>query len=118
MPLNLSAAMNEIDPDRIDEAVLALLFLGRHDGVRTWKSFDWAATECLHANGLISDPAVDGCAGPGGNCSKRRAGVAAIYSITSSAIASSLSGILRPSDFAVLRLTASSYLLGFCTGSV
>jgi hypothetical protein len=46
----------EIDPDRIDEAVLALLFLGRHDGVRTWKSFDWAAMERLHAKGLISDP--------------------------------------------------------------
>jgi hypothetical protein len=25
-------AVMEIDPDRIDEAVLALLFLGRHDG--------------------------------------------------------------------------------------
>ena len=56
MPLNLSAAMKEIDPDRIDEAVLALLFLGRHDGVRTWKSFDWSAMERLHAKGLISNP--------------------------------------------------------------
>jgi hypothetical protein len=56
MPLNLSAAMKEIDPDRIDEAVLALLFLGRHDGVRTWKSFDWAAMERLHAKGFISNP--------------------------------------------------------------
>src|SRR5437879_3722286 len=28
----------DIDQDRIDETVLALLFLGRHDGVRTWKS--------------------------------------------------------------------------------
>jgi hypothetical protein len=47
----------EIDRDRIDEAVLALLFLGRHDdGARTWKSFDWAAMERLHAKGLISDP--------------------------------------------------------------
>jgi hypothetical protein len=56
MPLNLSAAMKEIDPDRIDEAVLALLFLGRHDGVRTWKSFDWATMERLHAKGFISNP--------------------------------------------------------------
>jgi uncharacterized protein DUF6429 len=46
----------DIDQDRIDEAVLALLFLGRHDGMRTWKSFDWAAMERLHAKGLISDP--------------------------------------------------------------
>ena len=32
----------DIDRDRIDDAVLALLYLGRHNGVRTWKSFDWA----------------------------------------------------------------------------
>lgn len=46
----------ELDNDRIDEAVLALLFLGRHEGARTWKSFDRAAMERLHAKGLISDP--------------------------------------------------------------
>jgi hypothetical protein len=33
----------------------SFLFLGRHDGMRTWKSFDWAAMERLHAKGLISD---------------------------------------------------------------
>ena len=43
----------DIDRDQIDEAVLALLFLGRHDGMRTWKSFDWAAMERLHAKELI-----------------------------------------------------------------
>ena len=46
----------DIDQDRIDETVLALLFLGRHDGDRTWKSFDWASMERLHAKGLISNP--------------------------------------------------------------
>jgi len=46
----------DIDRDHIDEAILALLFLGRHDGMRTWKSFDWAATERLHTKRLISDP--------------------------------------------------------------
>ena len=46
----------DIDRDRIDEAILALLFLGRHDGIRTGKSFDWAAMERLHTKGLISDP--------------------------------------------------------------
>jgi Domain of unknown function (DUF6429) len=45
----------DIDRDHIDEAILALLFLGR-DGMRTWKSFDWAAMERLHTKGLISDP--------------------------------------------------------------
>src|SRR5258705_6045310 len=39
-----------------DEVILALLFLGRHDGMRTWKSFDWGAMERLHTKGLISDP--------------------------------------------------------------
>jgi len=46
----------DIDQDRIDETVLALLFLGRHGGDRTWKSFDWAAMDRLHAKGLISSP--------------------------------------------------------------
>jgi hypothetical protein len=46
----------DIDRDRIDETVLALLFLGRHEGNRTWKSFDWAAMERLHTKGLISNP--------------------------------------------------------------
>jgi Domain of unknown function (DUF6429) len=46
----------DIDRDHIDDAVLALLFLGRHDGMCTWKSFDCAAMERLHTKGLISDP--------------------------------------------------------------
>ena len=38
------------------------------------------------------------------------------YSITSSARASTDGGTSRPSAFAVLRLTTSSYLVGACTG--
>jgi hypothetical protein len=38
------------------------------------------------------------------------------YSITSSAMASSLSGTVSPSALAVLRLITSSYLVGACTG--
>ncbi len=30
----------ELDTDKIDDAVLALLLLGRHDGDRVWKGFD------------------------------------------------------------------------------
>jgi hypothetical protein len=30
----------DIDTDRIDDAVLAPLWLGLHDGARAWKSFD------------------------------------------------------------------------------
>jgi len=52
-----------IDPDRIDDAALALLFLGvcgteRQSGLaRTWKSFDWEVMDRLHQKGLIHDPA-------------------------------------------------------------
>ncbi len=46
----------ELDTERIDDAVLALLLLGLHDGERAWKSFDWDAMNRLHAKGLISSP--------------------------------------------------------------
>lgn len=46
----------EIDENRIDDAVLALLLLGLHDGRRAWKSFDWDALDRLHAKGSSSDP--------------------------------------------------------------
>ena len=46
----------DIDTDRIDDAVLALLWLGLHDGARVWKSFDWDAMDRLHMKGLIHDP--------------------------------------------------------------
>ena len=46
----------EIDTNRIDDAVLALLLLGLHDGCRVWKGFDWEALRRLHGKGLISDP--------------------------------------------------------------
>ena len=46
----------DIDPDRIDDAVLALLWLGLHDGWRIWEGFDWNAMNRLHRKGMISDP--------------------------------------------------------------
>jgi hypothetical protein len=46
----------KIDTDRIDEAVLALLWLTLHDGVRAWKGFDWDALDRLHRKGLIDNP--------------------------------------------------------------
>jgi hypothetical protein len=46
----------EIDTEKIDEAVLALLYLTLHDGTRAWKGFDWDTLNRLHAKGLISDP--------------------------------------------------------------
>jgi hypothetical protein len=45
-----------VDEERIDEAVLALLWLTLHDGRRAWKGFDWEVLGRLHAKGLIADP--------------------------------------------------------------
>jgi hypothetical protein len=36
--------------------VLALLYLGLHETVRTWKSFDWDAMQRLHGKGYIASP--------------------------------------------------------------
>ena len=51
------------NPDKIDEAVLALLHLtsfreghGDFAVTRAWKGHDWEALGRLHALGLISDP--------------------------------------------------------------
>ena len=47
------------DPDAIDEAVLALMWLnalGDHGSTRAWKTFPWEATDRLFEKGLISDP--------------------------------------------------------------
>jgi len=46
----------DIDEVKIDRAALALLYLGLHDGARTWKGFDWNSMGRLHKEGLISDP--------------------------------------------------------------
>lgn len=45
-----------LDKERIDEAVLALLLLGIHEGRRAWKGFDWDSMNRLHEKGFISDP--------------------------------------------------------------
>jgi hypothetical protein len=39
-----------------DDVVLALLYLGLHDGARARKSFDWDAMDRLHEKGYISNP--------------------------------------------------------------
>jgi hypothetical protein len=45
-----------IDTEKIDEAVLALLFLTLHDGSRAWKGFDWDAMNRLYEKGFFSNP--------------------------------------------------------------
>ena len=51
----------EIDEEKVDEAVLALLhlttFKDKSDW-RAWKSHDWDSLDRLHQKGYISDPAT------------------------------------------------------------
>jgi Domain of unknown function (DUF6429) len=46
----------DIDTDKIDAAVLALLFLTLHDGVHAWKGHDWDALDRLYRKGMIDNP--------------------------------------------------------------
>jgi hypothetical protein len=46
----------KLNADRIDDAILALLYLGLHEGTRAWKSFDWDAMARLLEKGYITDP--------------------------------------------------------------
>ncbi|MEP3330361.1 DUF6429 family protein [Sedimentitalea sp.] len=46
----------EIDKDKINDAVLGLLWLTLHDERRAWKRMDWSALDRLHRKGLIHDP--------------------------------------------------------------
>ena len=46
----------EIDEEKVDDAVLALLWLTLHDGCRAWKSFDWDTMGRLHSKGMIENP--------------------------------------------------------------
>jgi hypothetical protein len=46
----------ELHEQRIDDAVLALLYLNFYQCGVVWKGFDWDAMNRLHEQGLISDP--------------------------------------------------------------
>ena len=46
----------ETDTKKIDEAVLALLYLTLHGGARAWKTFDWNVMNRLYEKGFISNP--------------------------------------------------------------
>lgn len=53
---DVSQTRMTVDDDKIDRAVLALLYLGLHDVDRAWKGFDWETMNRLHEKGFISDP--------------------------------------------------------------
>ena len=46
----------EIEEDKIDDAVLGLLWLTLHDERRAWKGMDWSALDRLYRKDLIHDP--------------------------------------------------------------
>jgi hypothetical protein len=53
---NDTLLLMDYDEDKVDEMVLALLYLTLHDGDRAWKGHDWDAMGRLHAKGMIGDP--------------------------------------------------------------
>lgn len=49
----------DYDPDKVDDAVLALLYLtmfGDKFGLRAWKGHDWDSLDRLYQKGYIGDP--------------------------------------------------------------
>jgi len=46
----------DYDEDKVDEMVLALLYLTLGDDGRAWKGHDWEAMNRLHEKGLIENP--------------------------------------------------------------
>jgi hypothetical protein len=45
-----------LDTEKIDDAILALLYLTLHDQYRAWKGFDWDALNRLYEKGMIDNP--------------------------------------------------------------
>jgi hypothetical protein len=46
----------DYDQNKVDEAVLALLYLTLHDYNRAWKGHDWDVMNRLYEKGFIHDP--------------------------------------------------------------
>ena len=48
--------MDDFNRDKVDEVVLALMYLTLHDSYRAWKSFDWEVLDRLYEKGWIENP--------------------------------------------------------------
>ena len=46
----------KLNSQKVEETVLAVLWLTLHDGCRVWRTVDFDALDRLHHRGLISDP--------------------------------------------------------------
>ena len=47
----------KLNEQKVDESVLAVLWLTFHDECRVWKTIDWEVMDRLHEKGFISNPA-------------------------------------------------------------
>ena len=45
------------DQSKLDEMVMALLYISSFQDGRVWKGYDWDILERLHEKGLITNPA-------------------------------------------------------------
>ncbi len=48
--------MDDYDRGKVDEIVLALMYLTLHDSFRAWKGFDWETLDRLYEKGWIDNP--------------------------------------------------------------
>jgi Domain of unknown function (DUF6429) len=46
----------DYEPSKVDDVVLALLFLNVFAAGQAWKGFDWGSLDRLHERGLITSP--------------------------------------------------------------
>lgn len=47
----------ELNEQKVEDVVLAVLWLTLHEERRVWKTLDWNTMDRLHHKGYISDPA-------------------------------------------------------------
>jgi hypothetical protein len=47
----------KLNQQKVEDAVLAVLWLTLHEECRAWKTIDWDTMDRLHKKGFISDPA-------------------------------------------------------------
>lgn len=46
----------DYDVDKLDEAILAILYINFQETGSAWKTIPWGSMNCLHEKGLISNP--------------------------------------------------------------
>ena len=56
MPDDRDPPQFDYDREKVDETVLALLWLTLHHEYRAWKGHDWDVLSRLHQRGYIDDP--------------------------------------------------------------